>query len=99
MRFRSSITGAAFALLFIVCAEGITHGAHALPPCVDMTINNSGGSIVSMRNGQTFSVFPGSGGRIQSWLPGDQVNVCPLGGSSYQITNLRKNQTVKALRR
>jgi hypothetical protein len=99
MHFGNSIKNMAAASWFVVLALGITNCANALPPCADMTINNSAGSVISMRNGQTFSVFPGTSGRTQSWLPGDKVNVCPLGGSSYQITNLRKNQTVKALRR
>jgi hypothetical protein len=99
MYLSSSIRGLAAAVLFVVSADGIMQCAHALPPCSDMTISNPSGSVIRMRNGQTFSVFPGTGGRTGSWLPGDKVKVCPLGGSSYQITNLdRQNQTVKALR-
>jgi hypothetical protein len=99
MRLKSLIKGLALALLFVVSAEGVRQSAHALPPCTDMTISNPAGSVIRMRNGQTFKVYPGTGGRTGSWLPGDKVTVCPLGGSSYQITNLdRKNQTVKALR-
>jgi hypothetical protein len=99
MRLRSSSIGLAVAALFLVSADGITQHAHALPPCTDMTISNSGGGVIRMRNGQTFSAFPGTGGRTMSWLPGDKVNVCPLGGAAFQITNLdRNNQTVRALR-
>jgi hypothetical protein len=98
MRLGSSIKCLAAALLVVALAEGITRSAQALPPCTDNTINNASGGVISIRTGQVFKAYPGTGGRTAAWLPGDKVSVCPLGGSAYEITNLRKNQAVKALR-
>jgi hypothetical protein len=99
MPLSNSIRASIVALVFVTSASAITQYAHALPPCTDMTISNSGGSTIRMRNGQTFTVFNGTSGRIMSWLPGNNVSVCPLGGTTFQITNIdRNNQTVRARR-
>src|ERR1700733_13074044 len=99
MNLGSSIRCFAVALLFVAAADGITRGAQALPPCKDSTISNASGGFISMRTGKTYKAYPGTGGRTAAWLPGDKVTVCPLGGSAYQITNLRNNQVVKTLRK
>jgi hypothetical protein len=98
MRLGTSTRCLAVALLFGALADGATRCAQALPPCADNTINNASGGVLSIRTGKVFKVYPGTGGRTAAWLPGDKVSVCPLGGSAYEITNLRNNQAVKALR-
>jgi len=99
MHSKISIRCLAAALVFMISANGESQRAHALPPCTDTAISNTGAGVISMRTGQNFKVYPGTGGKVWAWLPGDKVTVCPLGGSAYEITNLdRKNQAVKALR-
>ena len=67
--------------------------------CMDAVISNSNNSVIALRNGQKYQVFPGTGGRIAAWLPGDKVTLCRTGGSAYVITNTsRGNGTAKVLR-
>jgi hypothetical protein len=98
MHLASAIRCLTVALLVVASVDGITRCAQALPPCTDNTINNASGGVLSIRTGKVFKAYPGTGGRTAAWLPGDKVSVCPLGGSAYEITNLRNNQAVKALR-
>jgi hypothetical protein len=98
MHFAISIRYLAVALLFVASADGVTRPAQALPPCTDTAISNSNGSVIRLRTGQSYKIYPGTGARTASWLPGDKVSACPLGGSAYQITNLRNNQAVKTLK-
>jgi hypothetical protein len=98
MHLKVSIRYIAAALLFVTVADGLAQYAQALPPCTDTAISNSNGSIIRLRTGQSYKIYPGTGARTASWLPGDKVSACPLGGSAYQITNLRNNQAVKTLK-
>ena len=69
-----------------------------LPACYDDKVLNANGLMVRMGSGQIFQGYPGSAGRLASWLPLDKVKICPLGGSAYQITDLSNNKQIKALR-
>jgi hypothetical protein len=99
MHLKTSTRYVAAALLVLASAAGMARAQSASPSCTDSVISNSNGGVIAMRSGQTYKLYPGTGGRTASWLPGDEVSLCRLGGSAYEITNLdRKNQMVKALR-
>jgi hypothetical protein len=69
-----------------------------LPACYSDRVSNAGGLMVRMGSGQLFQGYPGSGGKLASWLPLDKVKICPLGGSAYQITDLNNNKQINALK-
>ena len=70
----------------------------SVPACYNDKVLNSNGLIVRMGSGQVFQGYPGSGGRLATWMPLDKVKICPIGGSAYQITDLSNNKQIKALR-
>jgi hypothetical protein len=62
---------------------------------------SSSGAIIAMSSGQVFKVYPGQGPKAVFWQPLDKLNVCPLGGAAYTLTNLstkQKANQVNALR-
>jgi hypothetical protein len=69
------------------------------PVCYNDKIINTNGQSIRMNSGQVFQAFPGSNPTLSGWLPLDKVKICRLGGSGYEITDLAKNNQVKALRR
>lgn len=90
----------ALSLLMLALLACAAKPASATPPCSNSAILNSNGAIIQLRTGQTYAAFPGTSGRTMTWLPGDKVTICPLGGSADEITNTsRHNQTVKVLQK
>ena len=86
-------------LLAVFLISVASQQAFALPPCYNDKVSNTNGLLITLKSGQTFRGYPGTGRLTSVWLPLDKVTVCYLGGSAVEITNKSKNnQTVKALR-
>jgi hypothetical protein len=85
--------------LALLSAAGPALAASCHP---DMIRNvSSSGAVIAMSSGQVFKVYPGQGPKVLFWQPLDKLNVCPLGGAAYTITNFstkQKSNQVNALR-
>jgi hypothetical protein len=85
-------------LLATICGPALAQSSANGSACYNDQVSNSGALIIRMGSGQIFKAYPGSAGKLATWLPLDKVKICPLGGASYEITNLSNNRQVKALR-
>jgi hypothetical protein len=83
----------------VICGPALAQSNPNLPPCYNDKVSNSGSQTIRMVSGQVFQAYPGSAGRLAGWLPLDKVEVCYLGGSAVQITDLNNNKQIKALRK
>jgi hypothetical protein len=81
-----------------ICSPALAQSNPNLPPCYKDHVTNTNGLMIRMGSGQVFQAYPGSGGRLSTWLPLDKVDICFLGGAAYQITDLNNGKQIKALR-
>jgi hypothetical protein len=89
---------AVWLLLGIAAAQAQSQTA-ASQPCWQDKISNTNGIQIKLQSGLSYQAYPGSQSKLSSWLPLDKVQVCRLGGSAVQVTDLSKGgQSVKALR-
>ena len=91
----SIFAGLIFALS---CGQALAQSNATVPACYNDKISNSSGLMIRMQSGQIFQAYPGSAGKMASWLPLDKVQICYIGGSAVQITDLSSKKQIKALR-
>ncbi len=83
----------------LACGQTLAQNNANSPVCYNDKMLNTNGLFIRTGSGAIFRSYPGSSGRLGSWLPLDKISVCRIGGNAVEITNLsRKNQQVKALR-
>jgi hypothetical protein len=82
-----------------ICGPAMAQSNANLPPCSNDQVLNTNGLMIRMGSGLIYQAYPGSSGRLSSWLPLDKLKICPLGGSAYKITDLNNNKQVNALRK
>lgn len=86
-------------ILAVSCGQALAQSDATVPACYNDKISNASGLMIRMGSGQIFQAYPGSSGKLASWLPLDKVKICYIGGSAVQITDLSNNQQIKALRK
>ncbi len=83
----------------LACGQALAQKNANSPVCYNDKMLNTNGLFIRTGSGAIFRSYPGSSGRLGSWLPLDKISICRIGGNAVEITNLsRKNQQVKALR-
>lgn len=67
--------------------------------CWNDKLSNTNGIRIRLQSGLTYQAYPGSQSVLSRWLPLDRLEVCRLGGSAVQMTDLNNQRgSVKALR-